>query len=91
MVNPDLDPSRICLFVSSQTAVFIYLGISLLFDGMAFLAILRYSFKNTISLRASTVTLFGTIVRDGTIYFFVIFTSNLVWLVTMASFKGVSA
>lgn len=84
MLDPSLDSFHICLMVSNQTAEIVYLSTSLIYDGIAFFLTFTYSFKSLQTFRASN--LMGALLRDGTLYFFIIFTSNFVWLMSMVLF-----
>ncbi|KAJ8093237.1 hypothetical protein PM082_020723 [Marasmius tenuissimus] len=83
---PKTDPYHICIFISVITVapwVEAFLCISLAFDGIAFLAIAYYSFKIAREQGHQVTDLLRIILRDGVVYFFVLFSSNLVWLLIL--------
>ncbi|KAF9462324.1 hypothetical protein BDZ94DRAFT_1309791 [Collybia nuda] len=80
---PEIDPFHVCIFISTLTAVpFVkaFISLTLAFDGMAFLIILLVNFRSSSSYN---MPMMKVIQRDGTVYFLVIFSSNLVWLVLL--------
>lgn len=58
-----------------------FLSLSLTFDGIAFLVILAVTFSSSQSYNFMPVM--KIIKRDGVMYFFVLFSSSLVWLVLL--------
>ncbi|KAF9462318.1 hypothetical protein BDZ94DRAFT_1261590 [Collybia nuda] len=81
---PDIDPYHVCIFISTLTAVpFVeaFLSISLAFDGIAFLIIIGATVKSSSSYKF--MPMMRIIRRDGIMYFFVLFSSNLVWIILL--------
>ncbi|EEB94300.1 hypothetical protein MPER_06903, partial [Moniliophthora perniciosa FA553] len=85
---PNADPYHICQLT---TAVFVVpwveagLSLILVFDGLAFIAILVVTLK-MISNRdrhSSLLYILKVIQRDGVLYFFVLFSSNFAWLLLL--------
>ncbi|KAA1477970.1 hypothetical protein DENSPDRAFT_885532 [Dentipellis sp. KUC8613] len=79
---PDIDPFHVCIFISTLTVtpwVEAFLCLSLAFDIVVFLVIIVTTTKaiQTTHIRHTL----HVIQRDGILYFFVLFSSNLVWLV----------
>ncbi|EEB99225.1 hypothetical protein MPER_01136, partial [Moniliophthora perniciosa FA553] len=69
------------------------LSLILVFDGLAFIAILVVTLK-MISKRdrhSSLLYILKVIRRDGVLYFFVLFSSNFVWLLLIAYARPVSS
>ncbi|KAJ8093257.1 hypothetical protein PM082_020743 [Marasmius tenuissimus] len=89
LVLPDLpktDPYHICIFISVIAVapwVEAFLCISLAFDGIAFLAITYFSFVMAREQGYRVTHLLRIIQRDGIVYFFVLFSSNLVWVLIL--------
>ncbi|KAF8069070.1 hypothetical protein FPV67DRAFT_1761896 [Lyophyllum atratum] len=82
---PDADPYHICIFISTLTVtpwVEAWLCLSLAFDGLAFIGII-YGVVSRSRATRTMVPLLHTIRRDGIMYFFVLFSSNLVWLLLL--------
>lgn len=55
-----------------------YLGLSLTFDGIVFAAVLFYTFRASRS--SNQKHLLDTLRRDSVIYFFVLFSSQFIWV-----------
>jgi len=81
VVDVPLSTYHQCRLIPKETAALIYIGVSLLYDCIAFLITLRFSLWRVISARSSRLV--TRIFLDGTIYFIVIFTLNLVWLISI--------
>ncbi|KAJ8093245.1 hypothetical protein PM082_020731 [Marasmius tenuissimus] len=83
---PEVGPYHICIFISVISVipwVKAFLCISLAFDGVAFVAIAYYSFKIAREQGDQVTDLLRIIQRDGVVYFFVLFSSNLTWLLIL--------
>ncbi|KAJ8502535.1 hypothetical protein ONZ45_g11671 [Pleurotus djamor] len=79
---PTIDPFHVCLIMSTlpngASLVEAFLYLSLTFDSVAFICILGVTIS---AARNHYFTeLFRVIQRDGVAYFFVLFSSNLTWL-----------
>ncbi|KAA1477974.1 hypothetical protein DENSPDRAFT_787417, partial [Dentipellis sp. KUC8613] len=75
---PDIDPFHSTCFFSSEPWVEAFLCISLAFDIVVFLII---TIGTTQAIRNTHIKrMLRVIQQDGIIYFFVMFSSNLVWL-----------
>lgn len=74
-----------CVLSSNRRTELAYLAISLTYDTVTFSITLLYTLRSTVDFRVSTVL--KAILRDGTIYFLVIFSSNLVWLLSIIYFR----
>ncbi|KAJ8501512.1 hypothetical protein ONZ45_g12123 [Pleurotus djamor] len=79
---PTIDPFHVCLIMSTlpngASLVEAFLYLSLTFDSVAFICILGVTIS---AARDHYFTeLFRVLQRDGVIYFFVLFSSNLTWL-----------
>ncbi|KAE9395201.1 hypothetical protein BT96DRAFT_1022089 [Gymnopus androsaceus JB14] len=85
---PDTDPFHVCLFISTLTLVpwveaFVWLSLS--FDALAFLAIIFITVKAA-SLHP-LMHIMKVIQRDGIIYFFILFSSNFIWIMLLLHAK----
>ncbi|KAK7014081.1 hypothetical protein VNI00_019430 [Paramarasmius palmivorus] len=83
---PDADPYHVCIFISTLTVtpwVEAWLCLSLAFDGLAFLAILVFTLRMMSRQEYQFIRILRVIQRDGIAYFFVLFSSNLVWLLLL--------
>ncbi|KAF7422296.1 hypothetical protein PC9H_010452 [Pleurotus ostreatus] len=81
---PNTDPYHICLFITTLTVapwVEAYLCLSLAFDSLAFMSILYAGFVASRHHHIGVVL--RVVYRDGIVYFFVLFSSNLVWLLLL--------
>jgi len=76
------DSFELCLFSRHRKTEIAYTGISLLYDLLAFVIILYLGGRWTIR-QFSLPGLLGTILRDATKYFFVIFTAHFVLAMTL--------
>jgi hypothetical protein len=74
----------LCGLIPTERAVLIFVGISVIYDGIAFLITIVYSIRNVISVRSTLMT---RIFVDGVIYFIVIFTYNLLWFIWILSVR----
>ncbi|KAE9401961.1 hypothetical protein BT96DRAFT_573815 [Gymnopus androsaceus JB14] len=81
-VLPDIDPFHVCISISNLIVVpqwvRAFICLSLAFDGLAFLAIIFTVVR--ISWSRPLTHIVKVIQRDGIIYFFVLFSSNFVWI-----------
>jgi hypothetical protein len=73
---------HLCELVPEERGILVYIGISLIYDGIAFSVTIMRSFKNVISVRSTLIT---RIFVDGVIYFILIFTYNLIWFIWILS------
>ncbi|KAK7056301.1 hypothetical protein VNI00_002854 [Paramarasmius palmivorus] len=83
---PNAEPYHVCIFISTLTVtpwVEAWLCLSLAFDGLAFLAILFFTFQMMSRQEYRFIRVLKVIQRDGITYFFVLFSSNLVWLLLL--------
>ncbi|KAF9789668.1 hypothetical protein BJ322DRAFT_550952 [Thelephora terrestris] len=81
-----LDAFRLCVFARHRPIEIGYTSISLFFDSAAFFVIFSSGLRTGLgssSVSSSRPSLVHTIVHDATIYFFVIFTSHLIFLSTL--------
>ncbi|KAK1218622.1 hypothetical protein PQX77_012620 [Marasmius sp. AFHP31] len=86
MEIPKTDPYKVCLFISIISVapwVEAFLCLGLIFNGMAFLAIAYFSFSMVQVQGYQINHLLRVIQRDGVVYFFVLFSSNLLWLLLL--------
>ncbi|THH07899.1 hypothetical protein EW146_g9171 [Bondarzewia mesenterica] len=83
---PSADPYHICIFISTLTVtpwVEAFLCIGLSFDGLVFLTILTITMKASRAQEFEIGRVMKVIQRDGIVYFSVLFSSNLVWLLLL--------
>ncbi|KAH7874997.1 uncharacterized protein C8R40DRAFT_1069887 [Lentinula edodes] len=83
---PATDPYHICIFISTLTVtswVEAFLCLSLAFDALVFIAILWMTFRMMAKQNYQFVHILEVIQRDGIFYFFVLFSSNLLWLLLL--------
>jgi len=80
MPAPDipLDPYHVCVLFSDPRMDTAYLAVSIAFDSIVFAITLIFTVKEH-RLRPNSILL-QTIQRDGTLYFCVILTGNLTWM-----------
>ncbi|KAJ7237578.1 hypothetical protein C8J57DRAFT_1180552 [Mycena rebaudengoi] len=81
---PTIDPYHVCIFISVLTVVpyvKAFLCLCLAFDTLAFMVIIFVTVRS--SRAYQFMPLMQVIQRDGIVYFFVLFSSNLVWLLLL--------
>ncbi|ESK95415.1 hypothetical protein Moror_3853 [Moniliophthora roreri MCA 2997] len=83
---PNAGPYHICQLISGIIAApwtEAYLCLTLVFDGLAFIAILVVTLKMIPKRGTHVLYILKVIQRDGILYFFVLFSSNLVWVLLL--------
>ncbi|CAK5276424.1 unnamed protein product [Mycena citricolor] len=80
-VLPTIDPYHICIFISTLTVtpyVKAFLGLALAYDTIAFLVIFGVTLRRQRSYKL--LPIIQVIQRDGIMYFLILFSSNLLWV-----------
>ncbi|KAH8830130.1 hypothetical protein DL96DRAFT_1813224 [Flagelloscypha sp. PMI_526] len=79
---PDIpiDAFHMCILYSDPHMDLAYLILTIIFDLTVFIITLFIS-SRSLSWRYSRTSLYGTMLRDGALYFFVIFSGNLIWMI----------
>ncbi|KAJ3899370.1 hypothetical protein F5879DRAFT_811008, partial [Lentinula edodes] len=75
--------SLLLTVICSTSWVEAFLCLSLAFDGLVFIAILWMTFRMMAKQNYQFVHILEVIQRDGIFYFFVLFSSNLLWLLLL--------
>ncbi|KAJ7037623.1 hypothetical protein C8F04DRAFT_1091909 [Mycena alexandri] len=81
---PDIEPYHVCIFISTLTVVpYVkgFLSLSLAFDTLVFLTTVYVTVKSARSYHF--IPLMKVIQRDGIMYFLVLFSSNLIWVLLL--------